>query len=318
MNVEDEATAHGQTDARGSGPLRVVLVDDQALVRAGFAMVIDSQSDLSVIGQAGDGATALDIISRDEPDVVLMDVRMPRVDGIEATQRVLALADEGTIRPPKIIVLTTFDDDDYALRALRAGASGFLLKDTLPEVLLESIRTVVDGGAVIAPTTTRRLLETRLLPHLGAGDPPHSDPQSEASGTGVPSADAPPTGAPPGGGGAHPRPADVEPASSEGGTSALNGRGMLSTDGADASGRTGTSRLDAAGMRRLESLTQRETEVLVLIATGLSNTEIGERLFLAQPTVKTHVGRILMKLEARDRVQAVVFAYEAGLVGPGH
>ena len=132
---------HGRTDARESGPLRVVLVDDQALVRAGFAMVIDSQLDLTVVGQAGDGAAGLDIVRQDEPDVVLMDVRMPRIDGIEATQRILALADEGTIRPPKIIVLTTFDDDDYALRALRAGASGFLLKDTLPEVLLESIRT---------------------------------------------------------------------------------------------------------------------------------------------------------------------------------
>ncbi|GAA1512267.1 response regulator transcription factor [Brevibacterium sp. H602] len=285
MNIDDEATAHGQPEARGSGPLRVVLVDDQALVRAGFAMVIDSQPDLTVVGQAGDGAAGLDIVSRDEPDVVLMDVRMPRVDGIETTQRILALADAGTIRPPKIIVLTTFDDDDYALRALQAGASGFLLKDTLPEVLLESIRTVVDGGAVIAPTTTKRLLETRLIPRLNAESPSPSDPQPA-----VPSAGAPPTG---GGAAAHP-------------------------EGADVTGQAGASRLDAADMRRLESLTQRETEVLVLIATGLSNTEIGERLYLAQPTVKTHVGRILMKLEARDRVQAVVFAYEAGLVGPGH
>ncbi|MEY9258641.1 MULTISPECIES: response regulator [Brevibacterium] len=308
MSVDGEATVHGRTDARESGPLRVVLVDDQALVRAGFAMVIDSQPDLTVVGQAGDGAAGLDIVRLDEPDVVLMDVRMPRIDGIEATQRILALADEGTIRPPKIIVLTTFDDDDYALRALRAGASGFLLKDTLPEVLLESIRTVVDGGAVIAPTTTRRLLETRLLPHLGAGDLPHSNPQSAASGTDATTAEGVVT-APLG---------DGEPASSEVGTSASSSRGSLNTAGADVSGRAGASRLEAADRRRLESLTQRETEVLILIATGLSNTEIGERLFLAQPTVKTHVGRILMKLEARDRVQAVVFAYEAGLVGPGH
>jgi len=307
MSADGEATVHGRTDARTSGPLRVVLVDDQALVRAGFAMVIDSQPDLTVVGQAGDGAAGLDIVVQDQPDVVLMDVRMPRIDGIEATQRILALADEGAIRPPKIIVLTTFDDDDYALRALRAGASGFLLKDTLPEVLLESIRTVVDGGAVIAPTTTRRLLETRLLPNLGGGDPPHSDPHSAAEGTDATSAEgvAP---APPG---------DGESAPSEVGTSAPSGRGSPSTAGADVSGRAGASRLEAADMRRLESLTQRETEVLVLIATGLSNTEIGERLYLAQPTVKTHVGRILMKLEARDRVQAVVFAYEAGLVGAG-
>ena len=305
MNAE-EATVHGRTEARGSRPLRIVLVDDQALVRAGFAMVIDSQPDLTVVGQAGDGAAGLDIVRQDEPDVVLMDVRMPRIDGIEATQRILALSDEGTIRPPKIIVLTTFDDDDYALRALRAGASGFLLKDTLPEVLLESIRTVVDGGAVIAPTTTKRLLETRLLPHLDVGDPPHSDPQPATPETDATSA----------GGVAPTLPEGGESASSEVSASALSELGTLSTAGADAP-RAGASRLDAADMRRLESLTQRETEVLVLIATGLSNTEIGERLFLAQPTVKTHVGRILMKLAARDRVQAVVFAYEAGLVGPG-
>lgn len=307
MSADGGATVHGRTDSQESGPLRIVLVDDQALVRAGFAMVIDSQPDLTVVGQAGDGAAGLDIVSRDEPDVVLMDVRMPRIDGIEATQRILALADAGTIRPPKIIVLTTFDDDDYALRALQAGASGFLLKDTLPEVLLESIRTVVDGGAVIAPTTTRRLLETRLLPHLGAGDPPHSAPQSEASETDATSA----------GGDAPTLPGDGESASSEGSASALSEPGMQSNGSADVSGRAGASRLEAADRRRLESLTQRETEVLVLIATGLSNTEIGERLFLAQPTVKTHVGRILMKLEAPDRVQAVVFAYEAGLVGAG-
>lgn len=252
--------------------LRVVLVDDQALVRAGFAMVIDSQTDMAVAGQAGDGAVGIDIVVREQPDVVLMDVRMPQVDGIEATEQILALADSGRIRPPKIIVLTTFDDDEYALHALRAGASGFLLKDTLPEVLLDSIRTVVDGGAVIAPTTTRRLLDNELLPHLGAGD--------QAAGQAADSG-----------------PGDTEP-------------------GAEA-GSSRPSLLDDAAARRLDSLTPREREVLVLIAQGLSNTEIGQRLFLAQPTVKTHVGRILMKLEARDRVQAVVLAYEAGLVG-GH
>jgi DNA-binding NarL/FixJ family response regulator len=281
MIVDDEETVRGHASAQGSGPLRVVLIDDQALVRAGFAMVIDSQPDLTVVGQAGDGAAGLDIVRRDEPDVVLMDVRMPRVDGIEATRRILALADSGAIRPPKIIVLTTFDDDDYALRALRAGASGFLLKDTLPEVLLDSIRTVVDGGAVIAPTTTKRLLETRLQPRLDAGDSLRADAASTTS-------------------------------------TQVDATDIGAADGAKAAGAPTGSRLDAAAARRLESLTRRETEVLVLIATGLSNTEIGERLFLAQPTVKTHVGRILMKLEARDRVQAVVLAYEAGLVGPGH
>ncbi|WP_209326194.1 response regulator [Brevibacterium renqingii] len=252
--------------------LRVVLVDDQALVRAGFAMVIDSQPDMHVAGQAGDGAAGIDIVGREQPDVVLMDVRMPRVDGIEATERILALADSGRIRTPKIIVLTTFDDDEYALHALRAGASGFLLKDTLPEMLLDSIRTVIDGGAVIAPTTTRRLLDNELLPRLGAGGRGTDHAAGGGPGEAAPKAEAAPT----------------QP-----------------------------SLLDDAAARRLDSLTPREREVLVLIAQGLSNTEIGQRLFLAQPTVKTHVGRILMKLQARDRVQAVVLAYEAGLVG-GH
>ena len=251
--------------------LRVVLVDDQALVRAGFAMVIDSQTDMSVAGQAGDGLAGLDTVRQVQPDVVLMDVRMPRLDGIDATEQILALADEGHIRTPKIIVLTTFDDDEYALRALRVGASGFLLKDPLPEVLLDSIRTVVDGGAVIAPSTTRRLLDSEILPHLGAGQ------------------DASPTAT------------SADPTQSP--TSAQN--------------LPAQNLLDADEVRRLESLTPREREVLTLIAKGLSNTEIGERLFLAQPTVKTHVGRILMKLEVRDRVQAVVLAYEAGLVAPG-
>lgn len=254
--------AENSQHLRNAEALRIALVDDQALVRAGFAMVIDSQADMTVIGQAGDGATGLDLVRKEQPEVVLMDVRMPRLDGIDATEAILALADDGRIRAPKIIVLTTYDDDEYALRALRAGASGFLLKDTLPEVLLDSIRTVVNGGAVIAPTTTRRLLDNDILPRLGAGEPAR-----QGSGSASPATD--------------------------------------------------TSLLDEDDARRLESLTPRETEVLILIAAGLSNTEIGERLFLAQPTVKTHVGRILMKLEARDRVQAVVLAYEAGLVGTG-
>src|SRR5690625_6478293 len=137
-------------------------------------MVIDSQPDMTVAGQAGDGVTGIATVRQEQPDVVRMDVRMPRVDGIEATEQILGLADSGQIRTPKIIVLTTFDDDEYALHALRAGASGFLLKDTLPEVLLDSIRTVVDGGAVIAPTTTRRLLDNELLPRLGARSEEHT------------------------------------------------------------------------------------------------------------------------------------------------
>lgn len=294
------------TDAKTEGPvsglLRVVLVDDQALVRAGFAMVIDSQADLSVVGQASDGAAGLDIVRQEQPDVVLMDVRMPRVDGIAATEEILALADEGQIRTPKIIVLTTFDDDEYALRALRAGASGFLLKDTLPEVLLDSIRTVVDGGAVIAPTTTRRLLDNQLLPRLGAGDGSGPAPASATSPqVNDAAADDVAAGSP--GDAATGSVSEARPGS----LGEVGGPGIAGA----------VSRLDDADARRLESLTPREREVLVLIATGLSNTEIGERLYLAQPTVKTHVGRILMKLEARDRVQAVVLAYEAGLVEPG-
>lgn len=280
-DFRDVGGSHDARDSHHPELLRVVLVDDQALVRAGFAMVIDSQTDMSVAGQAGDGIAGLDTVRQVQPDVVLMDVRMPRLDGIDATEQILALADEGHIRTPKIIVLTTFDNDEYALRALRAGASGFLLKDTLPEVLLDSIRTVVDGGAVIAPTTTRRLLDSEILPHLGAGQ----DASPKAT-----SAD-----------------------SSQSPTAAQN----LPAQNLPAQNLPAQNLLDADEVRRLESLTPREREVLTLIAKGLSNTEIGERLFLAQPTVKTHVGRILMKLEVRDRVQAVVLAYEAGLVAPG-
>jgi DNA-binding NarL/FixJ family response regulator len=275
-NSRDVRDSHDARDPHHPDLLRVVLVDDQALVRAGFAMVIDSQTDMSVAGQAGDGIAGLDTVRQVQPDVVLMDVRMPRLDGIDATEQILALADEGHIRTPKIIVLTTFDDDECALRALRAGASGFLLKDTLPEVLLDSIRTVVDGGAVIAPTTTRRLLDSEIPPHLGAGQ------------------DASPTA-----------------------TSADSSQSPMPAQNLPAQNLPAQNLLDADEVRRLESLTPREREVLTLIAKGLSNTEIGERLFLAQPTVKTHVGRILMKLEVRDRVQAVVLAYEAGLVAPG-
>lgn len=261
-------------------PLRVVLVDDQALVRAGFALVIDSQPDLEVVGQAGDGVEAVDLVTRLHPDVVLMDVRMPRMDGIEATREVLARADDGTIPTPRIIVLTTFDEDEYALAALRGGASGFLLKDVMPEILLDAIRTVVKGGAVIAPSTTRRMLDSTLGLH-GAPVPQRGSAESssapQSAGSPSPAADAPAVDAP----------AADSPA------------------------------LDEDRARRLASLTPREREVLELVGRGMSNAEIVDALFLAEPTVKTHVGRILMKLGARDRVQAVVFAYDAGIVTPG-
>lgn len=229
-------------------PISVLLADDQALLRAGFAMVIDSQQDMRVVAQAGTGVEALEAVGEHRPDVVLMDIRMPELDGLETTRRLLDDAGDGgpgTADAPTVIVLTTFDTDEYAVEALRAGASGFLLKDVQPEVLLDSIRTAVDGGAVIAPTTTRRLLDQTLLDDA----------------------------------------------------------------------RSARSREPGAAQRaRLETLTSREREILVEMATGDSNGEIAARLFLSEATVKTHVAHVLAKLGVRDRVQAVVFAYDSGLV----
>ncbi len=224
------------------GVIRVALVDDQQLVRAGFRMVIDSQPDLEVVVEAGDGLEALRRITAVPVDVVLMDVRMPHLDGLAATER-LTRADAAMRGPvPRVVVLTTFDLDEYVLAAIRAGASGFLLKDAPPEEMLAAIRTVHAGDAVIAPSSTRRLME-----HLVVALPAST---SET----VPG---------------------------------------------------------------IADLTEREREVLVLMARGRSNTEIAGDLFVAEATVKTHVGRVLAKLGARDRVQAVVSAYEAGLVRPG-
>lgn len=219
-----------------TGPIRVFLVDDQQMVRAGFRMLVDSQDDMSVVGEAGDGGEALELLAVTAADVVLMDVRMPRLDGVETTRRLLARDDA-----PRVIVLTTFDLDEYAFAAIRAGASAFLLKDAAPPDLLGAIRAVRAGDAVVAPSTTRRLLD-----HFAALPDPAA-----------PSA------------------------------------------GAD---------------DRLAALTDREVEVLTLIARGLSNTEIAADLVVAETTVKTHVGRILAKTGARDRVQLVVLGYETGLV----
>jgi DNA-binding NarL/FixJ family response regulator len=232
------------TDPTDDAPVRVALVDDQQLVRAGFRMVIDSQPDLEVAVEAGDGLQALRLLADHPVDVVLMDVRMPHLDGLEATARLVAAAEDGA-QPPRVIVLTTFDLDEYVLEAIRSGASGFLLKDAPPEEMLAAIRTVHRGDAVIAPSSTRRLLE-HLVTALPAEHPDDSPAHAAVAG-----------------------------------------------------------------------LTEREREVLVLMARGRSNTEIGADLFVAEATVKTHVGRILAKLGARDRVQAVVTAYEAGLVRPG-
>ena len=224
-------------------PIRVALVDDQQLVRAGFRMVIDSQPDLEVVLEAGNGVEALRRLAVVAADVVLMDVRMPEMDGLAATARLTSDSTSGRHPAPRVIVLTTFDLDEYVLSAIKAGASGFLLKDAPPEEMLAAIRTVHAGDAVIAPSSTRRLMEhlVTALPDLDAREQ-------------------------------HPGLAD---------------------------------------------LTDREREVLVLMARGRSNTEIGRDLFVAEATVKTHVGRILAKLGARDRVQAVVVAYESGLVRPG-
>ena len=219
--------------------IRIVLVDDQELLRTGFRMILDAQQDMTVVGEAADGLAALELLDKCPADVVLMDVRMPKLDGVEATRRLLSGG--GGKGVARVLILTTFDLDEYAFAAIKAGASGFLLKDVPPAELLTAIRAVHSGDAVVAPSTTRRLLD-RFAPML-------------------PAADAPP---PP----------------------------------------------------SLAGLTDREREVLILIAQGLSNAEIARRLVLSEATVKTHVGRILMKLELRDRVQAVVLAYETGLVRP--
>jgi len=221
-----------------TGRVRVLIVDDQALVRTGFRMILDAEEDMDVVGEAANGKEAIGEASRLNPDVVLMDVRMPELDGIEATRRLLA---DGGV-DSKVVMLTTFDMDEYVYEALRAGASGFLLKDAPPEQLVEGIRAVCSGDALLAPSVTRRVIEefVRRPPEAVRTAPPE-----------------------------------------------------------------------------IEELTPRECEVLKLIARGLSNAEIAKSLVVSETTVKTHVARVLMKMGLRDRVQAVVMAYESGLVQPG-
>lgn len=242
--------------------IRVVIADDQELVRAGFAMVIGSQPDIQVVGQAGDGAQAVSLAESLHPDVVLMDVRMPGMDGLEATSRISALeaAAGDAPRKTRVIILTTFDLDEYVMAAINAGASGFLLKDTEPETLLSSIRTVYQGNAIIAPSATKRLIEKMM-------------------------------------------------------EDGCTKHGLTATDGyADGSSTIPGARPVAYTDPELNLLTEREREVLVEIAHGLSNQEIADKLFISLPTAKTHVAHILAKINARDRVQAVVFAYDNGLV----
>ncbi|MGH7721947.1 MAG: response regulator [Candidatus Dormibacteria bacterium] len=212
--------------------IRVLIVDDQALMRAGFRMILEAQEDIEVVGEAGDGEAAIATAATSAPDVVLMDIRMPRLDGVEATR---LLPDH------RVIILTTFDHDEYVVEALRAGASGFLLKDSPPEDLVRAVRVVAAGDALLAPTVTRRLLD-RVAPTL---------------------------------------------------------------------------RNSGSGMAHFDQLTARERDVLQMVARGRSNSEIAARLHIGETTVKTHVSHLLEKLDLRDRVQAVVLAYEAGLVAPG-
>ena len=215
--------------------IRVVLVDDQALMRTAFRLIFDTTEDIEVVGEAADGDSATAVVRRTGADVVLMDIRMPGTDGIEATRRICSGQD-----PPRVLILTTFDLDEYVYAALRAGASGFLLKDALADDLVRAVRTVASGEAVTSPAVTRRLI-THFLDRAPAA-PDHS--------------------------------------------------------------------------RRLDALTAREREVLTLVARGLSNTEIAAHLHLSGSTVSTHIGRILAKLQLRDRVQAVILGYECGLVSP--
>ncbi|WP_256640691.1 response regulator [Streptomyces murinus] len=221
----------------GAGPIRVLIADDQEMVRQGFTVLLDAQPGIEVVGQAVDGREAITRSAELSPDVVLMDIRMPELGGIQATEHIAV-----TQPAVKVLVLTTFDLDEYVYDALRAGASGFLLKDASADKLAEAVRVVAGGDALLAPGVTRRLIAEFSRLHGGRRSPGH---------------------------------------------------------------------------RRVRDLTERETEVLALIAQGLSNAEIADRLVVAEQTVKTHVGRILVKLGLRDRTQAAIFAYESGLIRPG-
>ncbi|WP_304025389.1 response regulator transcription factor [Rothia mucilaginosa] len=268
-------------------PIRVMLVDDQRLVRGGLSMLVNSQPDLQVVMEADDGLAAIDVFDRmvsegQAPQVILMDVRMPHCDGLEAARRILERDGEREVSEDervRIIMLTTFDIDEYVYSAVRAGASGFLLKDTPPEQLLEAIRTVHRGDAVIAPSATRRLLE-QMIPVLDSPAPtapvaPGADSAqatTPAAGSELPKATFIPA-----------EHASFEPVQ------------------------------DYPHRELIEQLSPREFEVLGLIARGLSNAEITRELVLSEATVKTHVSHVLAKLGARDRVQAVIMAYEAGI-----
>lgn len=271
-------------------PIRVMLVDDQRLVRGGLSMLVNSQPDLQVVMEADDGLAAIDVFDRmvsegQAPQVILMDVRMPHCDGLEAARRILERDGEREVSEDervRIIMLTTFDIDEYVYSAVRAGASGFLLKDTPPEQLLEAIRTVHRGDAVIAPSATRRLLE-QMIPVLDSPAPV------------VPTAPAAPA-------------AESVPVTSPTAGSELPKATFIPAEHASFE-----PVQDYPHRELIEQLSPREFEVLGLIARGLSNAEITRELVLSEATVKTHVSHVLAKLGARDRVQAVIMAYEAGI-----
>lgn len=269
-------------------PIRVMLVDDQRLVRGGLSMLVNSQPDLQVVMEADDGLAAIDVFDRmvsegQAPQVILMDVRMPHCDGLEAARRILERdAQREEDERVRIIMLTTFDIDEYVYSAVRAGASGFLLKDTPPEQLLEAIRTVHRGDAVIAPSATRRLLEN-MIPVLDSPAPV------------VPATPAAPV-------------AESVQATPPAAGSELPKATFIPADSASLA-----PAQDYPHRELIEQLSPREFEVLGLIARGLSNAEITRELVLSEATVKTHVSHVLAKLGARDRVQAVIMAYEAGI-----
>jgi DNA-binding NarL/FixJ family response regulator len=224
----------------GTAAVRVVIVDDQPLIRQGLGMILSAQPDIDVVGEAADGAAAIEEVARSRPDVVLMDIRMPGLDGIETTRRLLAGGNDA-----RILILTTFGHEEYVVEALGAGAAGFILKDASPEELVHAVRVIAGGDALLSPAVTTRLI-ARVLPTLSAG-----------------------------------------------------------------------ARASTAASTALSVLTDREREVLLLLARGRSNAEIGEELFISETTVKTHVSHVLSKLGRRDRVQAVIAAYELGLLAPG-
>ncbi|MEV0159097.1 response regulator [Nonomuraea fuscirosea] len=282
--------------------VRVVLADDQPLIRAALQMVISDAADLELVGEAATGLDAVQLVGELDPDVVVMDIRMPVMDGIEAT-RLIAQGSSGA----RVIVLTTFDEDDYVFGALRAGASGFLVKDMALDDILTAIRVVAAGDALIAPGVTRRLIET-FAGHPGPDRAAHPgpDPGSDlAPGSG--SGPAPSLAPRPGSG----------PAPSSGSAPALcpaSGPALGPTSGPTSSSTPSPASDRAPG--ELEGVTEREREVLTLIARGLTNSEIAADLVISVATVKAYVGRLLTKLDARDRVQLVILAYEAGLVAP--